>query len=287
SVRQAQPRNARATEAAAGAGWVPSRRRLERRGRKLEGLRDRAEAELAQQPLELRLGARERPVVPDAGGEIHLEARLIRVDLPWMDVEGPRHTPPLRVAQRSPGQAVGEQPEIAAPSRGEKLSPDPQGRGGELGQLTAGAPQPVRVPLAAGEAVAFPLHREEAGVVAVALLDQDVQRPLAPRDDGIARRPVTQHVDSCYVLQDGLRAADAGAELEGRDRDHAVVAPAVRGDLMPGLGDLPHQVGIALGYPAEDEEGAGRLVLREQLQDPAGAPVDPARKGGPLIPGDV
>ena len=57
----------------------------------------------------------------------------------------------------------------------------------------------------------------------------------------------------------------------------------VRGDLVAGIGDTPHQGGIALGHPAHGEERPGVAMLCQQLQqridggfDPAGEVLPPA-----------
>ena len=56
------------------------------------------------------------------------------------------------------------------------------------------------------------------------------------------------------------------------------VPPAVRGEFVSGSRDLPHQVGVPGGYPAEHEEGGLYLVLRQAGEQAARVVFHAARE---------
>src|SRR5882672_154600 len=52
--------------------------------------------------------------------------------------------------------------------------------------------------------------------------------------------------------------------------------PAVGGNFVPCPGDLAHDLGMALGHPAEDEKGGSGAMSCQQLEHPRDAPRDSA-----------
>src|SRR3989441_5811766 len=103
-----------------------------------QGLCDRREAELREQALEPRERAPKTAVMPHVREPRHLEARLLRIDLPGVDVERTRRAAALAVAERGARDGVGEQTEVgtaprrpchaAAPQRGGWQFREPAGR---------------------------------------------------------------------------------------------------------------------------------------------------------------
>ena len=61
----------------------------------------------------------------------------------------------------------------------------------------------------------------------------------------------------------------------------------VAGQLVAAVDDAPHQCRIALGDPAQGEEGGAGLVCLQQRQDQVDVAFDPARLCRPLRAGDV
>src|SRR2546429_9382531 len=58
---------------------------------------------------------------------------------------------------------------------------------------------------------------------------------------------------------------------------------AVARDLVAARGDLADERGLALGHPAQDEEGRAGLMLREQPQHTARGARHPARARRPAL----
>ncbi len=185
-----------------------------------------------------------------------------------MDVEGAGCPEALTLPQRRSREAVREQPEIGTTRGRQAQAPPLQGAGRELGEGTGGARQPVRVRPALGIPIlsARTPDREEAGVVAVAFLDQDVECPLPPRHDRETWRSEPQHDPPGDLLQHLLAAPHRIAELARRLLRHPHAIPPVRRDLVARVRDRADQAGLALAEPAEDEERRPGFVTREQLE---------------------
>src|SRR3989441_11297630 len=138
----------------------------------------------------------------------------------------------------------------------------------DLGEPASGALEPMRVLRPVGISVrpARPPYRKEAGVVAIAFFDQDVERPLPTRYNRETRRTETQHRHAGDLLKQVLGPPDRLSELRPRLVGYPRVVPAVRRDLMARAYDRADQPGLPLRYPAEHEEGRARLVLSQQLE---------------------
>src|SRR5690242_5890392 len=106
-----------------------------------------------------------------------------------------------------------------------------------------------------GIAVVGAANRKQAGVVAVAFLEQYIERPLDPRHDREAGCAEAYDGLTRHVLEGELGAADLFAECRRRQRADPTVPPAVRCDLVAGGRDAPHERGFSVGDPAEREEG--------------------------------
>ncbi len=214
--------------------------------------------------------------MPDLRAPRHIEPRLRGVQLPWMDVERRRRVATLRADDRGARETEGQHAQVAAARGGQVHAEAAQCRRGHLDQRARLAVDPVGIAAAGRIAVAAARDGEEAGVVRVALFDQDVQRPLEPRHDGKARRAEAGDLDAADLLQHVPAATDRVAELIGADRRHACVIPPVRREFVALVDDAAHQVRPALGDPAEHEERAARFVPIQQPQQAVHPHIDAA-----------
>ena len=213
----------------------------------------------------------------------HRESRLPRIPFPRMDVERAR----LPAARRGPKRGVHESrrqdPKVGPARRRQRPPRHAQRRRRELRDAPRGSVDPVRIPSATDVPVPTTGHRKERRVVAMPLLDQDIEGPLGPADDREARRPESRHLGTAQVLDDALGAANRLPERFGRlVRDpHMVVG--MRGEFMAGRGDALDHRRMAFGYPPHGEEGAARIVLRHQFEQPVDRRLDPALEARPAL----
>src|SRR5207237_3935572 len=112
----------------------------------------------------------------------------------------------------------------------------------------------MRVALASHKSVSIAVHGEEARVVAIAFLPQDLQGPFAATHYGEVRRTITDDSPARYVLESALRATNGFTELVSIQGSNALVVRAVRRNLVTGLRDLLHQLRSAFRYPTENEK---------------------------------
>src|SRR5690348_8756452 len=103
-------------------------------------------------------------------------------------------------------------------------------------------------------AIARAADGEEAGVVPVPFLDEYVERPLRPRDDGKARRAEAEHGLAAHILEQLLGRADVLAKLRRRHLGDPPMPPAMRRDLMSGIRDAAHEIRVMIGQPPQGEE---------------------------------
>src|SRR5689334_20464798 len=128
------------------------------------------------------------------------------------------------------------------------------------------------------------MDREDARIVAEALLKQDVHGPEGLAHDRVARRAVADDLGAGDVLDGVPGASDVLAELRrGQGGDPAMVL-AVGSQLVGGRADVPHQPGPALGDPAEREEGPLDAMPRAEVEEPARVPLDPGLVLAPPVP---
>src|SRR5436189_3612032 len=111
------------------------------------------------------------------------QAWLRGIDLPGMDVERARRPAALTLAQRGADETAGEQPKKRATRRGEPHTRASQCGRGNLCDAAGGTLDPVGVSASGRVAVTGTSHRKEAGIVPVAFLDQDIERPFPALHD--------------------------------------------------------------------------------------------------------
>ena len=118
-------------------------------------------------------------------------------------------------------------------------------------------------------------------------LTQAIKGPqiaLANREAGC---PVAAHDHPAHVLQQALGTDEIGHEVSTRQIAGALMPKAMAGQLMPLADDAPDQLRIALGHPAQSEEGGVGGVLIEQGQNPIDIALDTAFTLIPLATADV
>src|SRR5262249_27595972 len=102
-----------------------------------------------------------------------------------------------------------------------------------------------------------------------------VSEPAALEDrqtlliDAERRRPISDDRAPRDGLEHRARPDDVVAELAQGELHRHDVAVAVTGDLVAARGDLADERRLALGDPAEDEEGRANLVLGEEPEHAA------------------
>src|SRR5207302_1041344 len=106
---------------------------------------------------------------------------------------------------------------------------------------------------------------------------------LTPGDDRITRSPKPQDGVTTRLLQLRLAAPHRVAEGVGSELGDTPMVPAVRRDLVPRCGDLPHHAAVALRQPPEHEEGPAPAVAGEQLEQPPDARLHATGNGAPLL----
>src|SRR5690606_25127029 len=213
-----------------------------------------------QQLVESFFGLCKTAVMTNSGRPWYIESRLRRVQLPWMDVKRCRGIAPLSSDDCSARQSERKHSEVAATrSRQVHTEPPKSGRR-DLDQRPGRTVDPVRIPTTLRIAIPAACHRKQAGVVCVALFHQDIQRPFQPRHDREARCAEASDGHPANLLQYRLAAVHRLTELDRTNRRHARVVPPVGGKLVALLDNSTDDVRAPLGQPAEDEEGATRIV---------------------------
>src|SRR5262245_25290427 len=97
------------------------------------------------------------------------------------------------------------------------------------------------------------------------------------------RRAVSDDRATRNVLEHRARPDDVVAKLAQGELHRHDVAVAVTGDLVAARGDLADERRLALGDPAEHEEGRANLVLGEQPQHAARGARHPPRDRLPAV----
>src|SRR5947208_4942114 len=232
------------------------------------GFADRHEPEFGQQALEARHGPPEPTIVSRARQPGDMNAGLVGIDLPWMDIERARHVPALALPQCRAYHTVRQKPEVAAARRGEPHAAPAQRRRGNLREPAGGTLDKIWIRPPRWISVSGTPDWKQARVVAVPFLEQDIEGPLPTRHDRETRRTKSHDRDAGDVLELPLRAAHGAAELRRSQLRHPRVIPAVGRNLMPRTGNRSNQVPVALGDPADDKARGARVMPREQRQEP-------------------
>lgn len=208
-----------------------------------------------EEVCEFLLSSGEADVVAETGfGASAVDAGLIGVDFPGVDVEHRGAAGAFDAGDRGGREAAGEEAEIAA-ADGDSQAVDFGCRWREFFNRAVGSVDRVDLFFRPRHAVAIVAgDRENAAVVGKSLLGEDVERPKRSLDNRETGGSVRGRSDAAGVVNRVDRIRDVGSELLGREVVDEAVPVTVRGDLVAGLGDPADQCGETLGNPAEDKE---------------------------------
>src|SRR5471032_2312520 len=257
-------------------------------GRSQKNMVHAAPVEILRQPGQARLGPLQVDIVTEAGFQADAGlARLVRVQFPRVKVEYASLAIARIDAPQAPARnGVGQQPEIAA-AAGRKVAAQ-QAHGADRQFQQAG--RAGRTPGEAGRvghAVVVVAYRVDAGTVAVARLQQDIERPQVGRTDREAGRAIAKHGLAADLFQQVLAEHDVAGVFVAALIAGAAVRVAVAGQLVAVGDDGAHDGRVAFGDPAQREEGGMDGGAVQQEQDAFDIALDPAWQGGPVVAGDV
>src|SRR5690606_8147604 len=146
------------------------------------------------------------------------EARLIRIDLPRVQIEHARHAFGIDAAQTPANERIGEQTEVPTASTRQASAAYVDGRQRHFEQ----APRSNAVGAAGriAHTVEVVSDRKDAGVVFEPEIREDVERPSRSGRDGVARRAVTPDRGADEILQQALGAICLGSKHLWRSEEH-------------------------------------------------------------------
>src|SRR5688572_8833291 len=121
-------------------------------------------------------------VVANARQSRNPKARLLRIQLPRMDVDRSRKSVALGRCDSGFEKLVRQQPQIRSPTGRQRHAQSGKGCWRKLYELTGRALDRMRSPRRAGITIPRTSNWKQTGVVDVALLEQRIECPLAARD---------------------------------------------------------------------------------------------------------
>src|SRR5688572_22092220 len=133
------------------------------------------------------------------------EPRLARVELPGMNVKSARHATLLGGDESGMHECVWKMPEVRTTGRRQNRPAHIERRGWDFVECSRFEVELIGIPPAPDEPISFSLNGEETGIVPVLLLEQDLERPLAPADDREARRPIAEDFLAGDIFEQVLR----------------------------------------------------------------------------------
>ena len=205
---------------------------------------------------------------------------LLGVDFPRMEIEdGGTLVERVDTADRPAAEFIRCQAEVPA-ATGRQVAPEQAGRGDR--DLEQAGARLVGEAWCVGHAVVVVLHRVDAGAVAVAGFEQHVEGPEVAHADREARRAVAQHGLAAQVFEQRLGALHVVGKDLARLLAGALVAIAVAREFVAAGDDVAHQLRVALGDPAQREEGGVCAALGKQGEQALHVALDAA---GLRVPG--
>ena len=190
------------------------------------------------------------------------------------------------LSERTAQDRRGQRPPVGASAHRDRAAADGPDGDRVLPDLAPVAElEPVRGARDASDPVADARRVVLAGVVAEAELGQDVVGPRSFAGDREGRRAVAERPLAAELLDELGAALDVRTELVPGLRRDASVGEPVAGELVALGGDCAHEVRIALGRHAEDEERGLRVQLVEELEDRRRLPLEGLAAPVPVVVG--
>src|SRR5665809_67470 len=185
-----------------------------------------------------------------------MEPRLTRIDFPRMNVDhagSPFHDrypahPPEDVAHR-------QKAKVAASHESKIASREADSGNGEFSKGPSRAFLLPWMSVGIGNPIAVVHDGEDRRVVNEALLGQNIEGPQRILDHRVRGCPVPKNRFSDQILDESFGVPNVLSEVKRRHHgDGAMVIP-VNPNLVPSFMHLYHERRVALGHPAEHEEG--------------------------------
>src|SRR3954451_10067089 len=181
------------------------------------------------------------------------------IQLPRVNIENVRLSRAENLLDTQLEKRVGEQTEVASTRPRKRLTADPKTRQRHFRQSAVPEPQPISSPHCR---LAIPISGDgrgkERGVVLETRLLKKRNRPIGQREAG---RSITADSFTRDPLEYILRAPDIGGKLPFGQFVNELVVVSVRGDLVPGGREAPHEARCSLCDPPENEARRLGIVL--------------------------
>src|SRR5262245_31268479 len=130
----------------------------------------------------------------EAAQQPGLQSRLFGIDLLRMQIEDCRPTFVVVEARAAPAcRTVWKDPTIATPADSQVHAREGRGRAWNFDQRTPRSREQIGLAFRDWNPVPIVANGEDTGIVGVAFLQKNIERPERARGDRIAGRPVTAH----------------------------------------------------------------------------------------------
>ncbi len=231
--------------------------------------------ELIEKSFEAPLCRGEVEVVSHASTSSESYPRVVRIQLPRMQVEHRRSNRSLMGSEIRAGQSVRINPEVGATRHGNGTAEYPPDAYRQLEDWPSwrlndlGPRRKIRNPVSPVP------DREDAGVVSETEARQFFECPQGLRRDGEIGRAVCADGCAQSFTQSALRPARLLSESIAAHFVEQVVRPSVAANLMTRLSNSFQQGGMSLRDWSQKEERAVSMMLREQIQQSSEATFEP------------
>lgn len=224
-------------------------------------------------------------------GQASLDPRLVRIDLPWVEIDDSRSAFFFAFPKRLLNYPQREYAQITSTGSRYVVSQNLQGHQRKL-HYAAVPPENLSIvdeTFRLRIAVTIMVNRVDARIDPKTLLVKDIPGPICFLRDREARRPKTDDFPARYPFQYPLRLPEVFPKLVPGQTENLPMAVAVAPDFMPVSSDSPHQVGKSFSHPTQDEKSPLDTILVENLKDLLRVPFDarlhrvPPRTGNYLV----
>src|SRR6185503_20632432 len=244
---------------------------------------DRCELELAEKSLDARMRALEPPVVADSGDVRYGEARLIRVDLPRMDVERCRLAAITRLLKSAANHTEWKLSEIPPTGRRNRVGENSRRRQRELRQPPRWSLDQMRHTLGAGISVSGPPYGEQTRVIAIPFLEQNIASQFAAGHNREIGRAIPDNRAAGHVLERVLGGSDIFAKGSRIEGGYRLMPVPVRCHLVSRVCDRAYDMRAVFCQPTQNEKRPAGSMPVQARQQRVDAARNAARVGDPLV----